>query len=295
MVLWVLTLTHVQISVAGPASGEHEADTMMHRVSVGDIEIAYQTFGDDHAGTPLVLIMGYGGLMEMWPPAIVEAMARTRRVVVFDNRGMGYSGSSERDYSIGLFAEDTHGLLQALDIERADILGWSMGSFVALELALAHPEVVNRLVLLSGSCGGAEAIWPEASVWNRLLDLSGSLDERIQRMFLNLFPPAWLQATPDPLAVFPPITAPIDDANLHRQGQTLRAWPGVCGRLSEISVEALLITGTEDAVIPTRNSWLIGERVPGASVIQIAGGGHGFLYQDPLRTADYLRVFLSAD
>jgi pimeloyl-ACP methyl ester carboxylesterase len=282
-------------SLAVGPTDEREDDQMTERVAVGDIEIAYRIEGAEHGGIPLVLIMGYGGLMEMWPPAILDELARTRRVIVFDNRGMGYSSSSERDYSIPLFAEDTAGLLRALGIERADVLGWSMGSFVALELALAHPDRVRRLMLLAGSCGGSNAIWPEASVWNRLLDLSGTLEERIQRMFQNLFPPEWLQVTPDPLQVFPPITAPIDDANLRRQGQTLRAWPGVCDRLSEIKALTLLMTGTEDIVIPAANSWLIGERLPGASLVQIQGAGHGFLYQEPARTAAYLKAFLGED
>jgi pimeloyl-ACP methyl ester carboxylesterase len=291
----VLALGAIGGSFASEPADESGEDRMIQRVAVGDIEIAYRIDGVEQGGIPLVLIMGYGGLMEMWPPAILDELVRTRRIIIFDNRGMGYSSSSERAYSIPLFAEDTAGLLRALGIDRADVLGWSMGSFVALELALAHPERVGRLMLLGGSCGGPSAIWPEAAVWNRLLDLSGSLEERIQRMFQNLFPPEWLQATPDPLQVFPPITAPIDDANLRRQGQTLRAWPGVCDRLSEISAPALLMTGTEDVVIPAGNAWLLGERLSGASLVQIQGAGHGFLYQESARTAAYLKAFLGED
>ncbi len=162
-------------------------------------------------------------------------------------------------------------------------------------LRLSSPETVEQLVLLSASCGGTQAIWPDEAVWRRLVDLSGTLEERIRRMFENLFPADWLRETPDPMQVFPPITAPIDDANLLRQADTLRAWPGVCPRLSEITAPTLLMTGTEDVVIPPRNAWIIGERIAGASVIQIKGGGHGFFYQSPELTARYLAAFLDGE
>ncbi|MFB1488848.1 MULTISPECIES: alpha/beta fold hydrolase [unclassified Thiocapsa] len=268
---------------------------MIERASIDDIEIAYRIFGPSRDGVPVLMIMGYGGLMEMWPPMIVETLARKRPVIVFDNRGMGYSTSSEQDYSITRFAADSHALLQALDIDRAHVLGWSMGSYIAQELALTHPESVEQLVLLSASCGGTDAIWPDEAVWRRLVDLSGTLEERIRRMFENLFPADWLRETPDPMQVFPPITAPIDDANLLRQADTLRAWPGVCPRLSEIAAPTLLMTGTEDVVIPPRNAWIIAERIAGASVIQIKGGGHGFFYQSPELTARYLAAFLDKE
>lgn len=277
------------------AIADSGAKNVVESVPIDDIEIAYRLFGQSQDVVPVLMIMGYGGLMEMWPPAIVEALAQTRQVIVFDNRGMGYSTSSDQDYSIERFADDTHALMQALNIDRAHVLGWSMGSFVAQELALRHPEQVETLILLSASCGGTEAVWPDESVWRRLVDLSGTLEERIRRMFENLFPPEWLRKTPDPVQVFPPITAPIDDAHLIRQAETLRAWPGVCSRLSAITAPTLLMTGTEDIVIPPRNAWLIGERITGASLIQIRGGGHGFFYQSPEQTVRHLTAFLEAD
>lgn len=296
----LLSATNVPVQADGvsgvairiPSKGEN---SMIQRIPVGDVELAWRVYGDNETNTPLLMITGYGGLMDMWPRSLIDVLARDRRVIVFDNRGMGYSGSSETDYSIVRFAEDTHALLAALGVGRAHVLGWSMGSFIAQELALRYPQQVARLVLIAGSCGGSEAHWPPDAVWTRLLDLSGTLEVRVQRMFENLFPPDWLAATPDPLQVFPPITAPVDDAHLFRQGQTLRAWPGVCERLASIRAETLLITGTEDLVIPPANAWLIAERVPDASLIQVRGGGHGVFYQEPARIAGYLSAFLGGD
>jgi pimeloyl-ACP methyl ester carboxylesterase len=271
-----------------------EMTSMVSRVAVDDIEIAYRVFGEDRGSVPLVMIMGYGGLMEMWPISIIESLAQTRRVIVFDNRGMGYSTSTDKDYSIALFAEDTYGFIDALGIESADVLGWSMGSFIAQELALRHPETVGKLILLSASCGGPEAVWPDDAVWRRLVDISGTLDERVQRMMENLFPPRWLRETPDPLKVFPPITAPVDDRHLLRQAKTLRDWPGTYGRLPQIAAETLLLTGTDDIVIPAQNASIIARRIENSSVRRIENGGHGFFYQYPEVTAAHILSFQGA-
>lgn len=264
--------------------------------TVNDIRIAYRVFGPmqglDSQLTPLLMITGYGGLMEMWPPAMIEPLTCGRRAIVFDNRGLGHSTSSDRDYSIELFADDTLALLNVLNIERAHVLGWSMGSFVAQELALRHPRRVDKLILLAGSCGGSEAVWPDDTVWQSLTDLSGSLDERVQRMFSNLFPPAWLQENPAPSAYFPPITAPVDDRNLLRQAGVLKTWAGSWSRLSDLTAKTLIIAGTQDAVIPPENADLLAKGMPNAEVVRIHDGGHGFFFQHPARTAATIAAFL---
>jgi pimeloyl-ACP methyl ester carboxylesterase len=177
-------------------------------VQANGIRIAYRMHGpaeETKKGlSPLVMITGYGGLMEMWPPAMLEPLARERRVIVFDNRGLGFSTSSDQEYSIELFAEDARTLLDALDIEQAHVLGWSMGAFIAQELALRHPDREDKLILLAGSCGGIEAIWPDDEIWQSLTDLSGTLEQRVNRMFSNLFPADWLREHPDPSLFFRP-------------------------------------------------------------------------------------------
>ncbi|WP_161788443.1 alpha/beta fold hydrolase [Desulfonatronum thiodismutans] len=274
-------------------------------VTAGDIQIAYREFGPLEAGKEapgraeahehLLLIMGYGGLMEMWPPALIQGLARDRRVIVFDNRGMGFSGSSDAPYSIELFAEDALAVLDGLGIEAAHVLGWSMGAFIAQELVLGHPRRVDKLILLTGSCGGEAAIWPDEATWNSLADLSGTLEERIQRMLNNLFPQGWLRQNPDPSAYLPPITAPIIDAHIQRQAQTLRSWPGACDRLSTISKPVLVITGTEDRVIPPENAHILTQALPHARAVEIQGGGHGVMYQEPERLAGLIDGFLAVE
>ncbi len=278
-------------------------------VQAGDVQIAWRQYGPLEAGSeipaneslgphsrpPLVLIMGYGGLMEMWPPALIQGLARDRRVIVFDNRGMGFSGSSDAPYTIELFAEDALTVLDGLGIERAHVLGWSMGAFIAQELVLRHPSRVDKLILLTGSCGGEAAIWPDDAIWNSLTDLSGTLEERIQRMLTNLFPQTWLRQNPDPAAFLPPITAPIIDAHIQRQAQTLRTWPGACDRLPAITNSSLIIAGVEDRVIPRENAPILTQALPHARTVEIQGGGHGVMYQEPERLAELVDGFLAVE
>ena len=111
------------------------------KVHVDDIDIAYKTFGK---GDPIILINGYSFAMDSWPPTLLGKLAANQTVIIFDNRGIGNTTSDdEQQFSIGQFANDTAGLLEALKIKKADVLGWSMGGAIAQELALNYPDRVT--------------------------------------------------------------------------------------------------------------------------------------------------------
>jgi alpha-beta hydrolase superfamily lysophospholipase len=125
------------------------------KVHVGDIDIAYKTFGK---GEPILLVSGAGGDMNGWEPSTLKVLSSNHTVIVFDNRGVGNTTTGSKPFSIQQFANDTAGLLDALKIRKADVLGYSMGSFVAQQLTVTNPEKVNRLILVAASCGGKEGI-----------------------------------------------------------------------------------------------------------------------------------------
>ena len=169
-------------------------------VPVGDITIAWKEAG---SGEPLILITGYAGTMDLWDTRLVNQLAQHYRVIVFDNRGMGNSTSSDRDYSIRLFANDTAGLMDALGIKKAHVMGWSMGTFVAQELALGYPEKVDKLILYAGTPGGNEAVPPSPEVIAVLTNTTGTDRERGERLFGELFPPGMAEGEPGPFKIFP--------------------------------------------------------------------------------------------
>ena len=126
----------------------------MAKVSVNGCELYYEVHGQ---GDPLVLIMGLRRNVEWWYRQI-PALSEKFQVIAFDNRGAGRSDKPAMEYSIRLFADDTAGLMDALDISEARILGISMGGYIAQELALNYPTKVNSLVLGCTGCGGDRAV-----------------------------------------------------------------------------------------------------------------------------------------
>lgn len=262
----------------------------IQHIEVGDISVAYRDYG---TGEPLVLIMGYAGTMDTWNPDLIAPLAQTYRVIAFDNRGMGGTTAGARDFTIEQFAEDTAAFMDAVGVSRAHVLAWSMGTNIALELALRHPDKVNRLILYAGDAGGREAILPPQAVLDQLTDTSGTPEEQGRRLMGLLAPPAWLaehgaylceifggpQETPSP-------------ENIAKQAAAMAKWPGAFARLPSIKSPTLLITGTEDVITPPANSLQMVGRISGAWLIQLPGAGHGAMYQYPSQMARLVREFL---
>lgn len=262
----------------------------MKTVPVGDITIACREVG---SGEPLILIMGYAGTMDLWDTRMVNQLAQQYRVIVFDNRGMGHSTSSDREYTIRLFADDTAGLMDALGIKKAHVMGWSMGTFVAQELTLGYPEKVDKLILYAGNPGGKKALPPAPQDIAALTNMTGTDRERGERLFGELFPPVWMKENPDPSKYFPKVTKTSPPANIMRQEAAILAWNGTYSRLPALQPPLLLIAGEQDVIAPPGNSLLIAEQVPQSWVVRIRNGGHGLMYQFPDEFASIVLTFLA--
>jgi pimeloyl-ACP methyl ester carboxylesterase len=238
----------------------------VERVPVGDINISYKVLGQ---GDPIVLIMGSGSTMDTWDPRFLDNLSSKYKVIIFDNRGMGNTTAPSGNFSIAQFANDTAGLIEALGIEKAHIMGWSMGSFVAQELAIRYPERVNKIILYAGDCGGEEAVMPSPQV---LKDwLSG------QPAFYEWFPIPKETSLPE---------------NIERQAQAIEAWPGSFDRLGSIESPALVVTGTEDVIAPPENAFILAQNMNSSWLVQFEGAGHGLMYQYPDRLAKIVADFI---
>ena len=260
-------------------------------VAVGDIEIAYQIFGE---GEPLLLIMGFSGTMDLWAPEMLKELASKYQIIIFDNLGMGKTTDSDKEFTIELFADDVRGLLNALGIERAHVLGWSLGTYIAQELTLRYPDRVEKLILYAGDCGGKEAIYPGPEIMDALGDTSASSRERGERLLATLFPQKWLKEHPDPRTYFPEVTETSSPENIKRQYQAWQNWNGSYSRLAKITQPTLLITGAEDVNTPWQNSLMLIDLIPGAWLVQLEGGGHGVMYQYPRKFSRIVLTFLAS-
>ena len=159
----------------------------IQKVKVDDIEIQYKIIGPER-GKPIILVPGLKVTMDMWEPIILKALALSDYgVIVFNNRGTGGSSIGDKEYSIGQLANDAAGLLDALSINRADVLGWSMGSYIAQDLALIHPSKVNDLILYGSGPGGEKAIPSNPQLMQTLNNISVLLKSKQGKFFPCFF------------------------------------------------------------------------------------------------------------
>ncbi len=252
-------------------------DTCVMVADVNEASLAYREIG---SGYPLLLINGFASTMDTWNPPVFEQLGRHFRVVIFDNRGTGYSSAPDEPFSIPLFARDALGLMSALGIASYHVLGLSMGASIAQELVLAEPGRVNRLILVAGTCGGHHMIHMQPAVWDMLADKSGTVADIVNRMFTVIFPEKW-RAAHDPVRYCPDVYETTSEENAARQAETFFDWPGSYDRLPGVQCPVLVVTGSDDAVIPPDNSRILAERIPGARLVVFPGAGHGLQYQCP--------------
>ena len=282
-------------------------DIPLEKVHVGDIDIAYKMFGK---GDPILLIQGVGGSMDDWEPTILRELSSNHTVIIFDNRGVGNTTAGTKQFSIQQFANDSAGLLDALKIQKADVMGHSMGSFIAQQLTLTHPEKVNRLVLVSSTCGGKGSI-PNTPADLELAEkfLSSIVNNtpiephEIKTVISNSFGPTWIKQHPNFLETIPtnpkdfiPSSMTLDtyiQQNNIVQNWKSTNWSGVCSQLPNISKPTLVMTGTEDVPIPAANSLIIAEKIPGAWLVQMKNAGHQITSQYPDEVGKILNTFLS--
>ncbi|MHB8896432.1 MAG: alpha/beta fold hydrolase [Candidatus Geothermincolia bacterium] len=246
-------------------------------IKVNDIDIACRVTG---SGPPLVLIMGLTATMDWWDPAFLEALARDHTVVVFDNRGAGRTVCLEGEFTIEQFADDTAGLMDALGIEEASVLGYSMGGMIAQELALRHSGRVDNLVLYATYCGGNESVFGDKEVLMRLVDRSGTVDDLIERFLTLMFSREWITSNRDLLADFKRryLLAPTSDHAATRQFVATVKF-NASDRIATLRVPTMVVCGARDILIPPQNSRLIASKIPGAKLKEYPEAGHGFIWE----------------
>jgi pimeloyl-ACP methyl ester carboxylesterase len=264
------------------------------KVKVDDIDVAYKQIGDGNS--TIVLITGLGGTMDMWSPNLLNNLTNAPndyKVIIFDNRGSGESTIGTKEFSINQFANDTLGLLDALGIDKPDVLGWSMGAFIAQQVASVNPDRVNSLILYASSCGGPDAVPPTPEVIQAYSNTSLTPEEVGQKSIELMFPTSWFEVNPNYMNYIPIPTESVSPEVTEMQTRALENWSGNCQILGNITSPTLVIVGTDDYFTPAANSINIVERVPGAWLIQIKDSGHGLMYQYPEMFNEAVLSFLS--
>jgi 3-oxoadipate enol-lactonase len=260
----------------------------MAKVEVAGREFHYERAG---AGEPLLLIQGMSGTHVSWGEPFKGALEGGFDVVAFDNRGIGLTAPVDGPFTIAEMAADTAGLLDALGLESAHVVGISMGGMIAQELALAHPGRLRSLTLGCTYCGGpGSMLMPEENLQKLVAGMaSGDRDKAIRAGYEVNLSPAF-RADESTFAAFHEMatTVPAAKATIELQAQAIFVH-NTSGRLGEIATPTLIIHGTEDGVLPFPNGELIASLMPAARFEVFEGVGHMFWWEQPQRSAELIR------
>jgi pimeloyl-ACP methyl ester carboxylesterase len=260
--------------------------------------IAYRRFGPRGA-TPLVLFQRFRGTMDHWDPAFLEVLATEHDVIVFDNAGVGRSGGVSSDSFAGM-AKTAAEFLRQLGIDQVDALGWSIGGFVAQMLALDHPGLVRRLLVLGSGPGGQNGSpGPEPRSVEVMVKPEND-DEDFLYLFFGLHEDGRrrglesLRRLDVRLSDGSPQVAP---EAVHAQLQAIGGWgqddASAWERLGELDIPVLVANGAHDVMVHAEHSFRMAQRLRSATTIIYSDAGHGFLFQHPERFGATVLRFLA--
>ena len=251
-------------------------------INVGGTAFAYRDLGP-RGGVPLVLLNHWGAVLDNFDPRIVDGLACKHRVIATNYRGIGASGGTA-PVTIDEMARDAIALIRALGFEKVDLLGFSLGGFVAQDVALKAPGLVRKLILTGTGPAGGKGIDKVGAVSWPLM-IKGLLTLRDPKLYLFFTSTAnGRQAAKAFLKRLKERKAdrdkgPTPGAFL-RQLKAIKAWGRQAPQdLGRIKIPVLIANGDNDIMVPTVNSTDLAERIPGAQLVIYEDAGHGGIFQ----------------
>jgi pimeloyl-ACP methyl ester carboxylesterase len=244
----------------------------MPKVKVGDVNIYYEVRGE---GEPLLMIMGLAGNLDWWDPRMVSELSKGFKLILFDNRGAGRSDMGKRPFSIKLLADDAAALMDALEVPKANVLGFSMGGMIAQELALNYPEKVKKLVLCSTFCGARKGVLPPPQPVP-LDELETNPRRVMEFMAKTIFTEEFVRNNPQAFEdmIRRMLKAPISKEAFLQQFNAILQFD-TYDRLPQIGAPTLIVHGKKDILLPVENATIMAQRIPNARVIILENSGHG--------------------
>jgi pimeloyl-ACP methyl ester carboxylesterase len=267
-------------------------------VEANGIRFAYRRFGNP-MGTPIVLLQHFMGNLDNYDPAITDALAEGREVILTDNAGVGLSTGTAPETVVGM-ARDAASLIDALGLEHVDLFGFSMGGFVAQQIAVDRPELVRRLVLVGTGPRSGEGIGqlnpdvaplfgtvydPQDLMWLPIFFSPSGKSQAAGRQFLERI----RARTKDRDVPVAEATVAAHLAAAHEWGA---ATPESYDYLKRICHPALVVNGSNDVVVATVNSYILQQNLPNAELILFPDSNHGSHFQFTQSFNGYLTEFV---
>jgi pimeloyl-ACP methyl ester carboxylesterase len=275
------------------------ADVSTQRVTAGNaIEYAYRDLGD--GDVPLVLLQHFRANLDNWDPALIDALAAERRVVAFDNVGVGATTGTTPN-TVEAMAHDAIAFLDAIDVQRVDLLGFSIGSFVAQEIALIRPDLLRRVVLASSAPQGAAGMHGWAQ---EVIGAVGQPETSPEAYISVFFAPTDTSREAGQQAAGRIFGGRTTDRDEPTTWQTRQAqYDAVCAwgipnhslleRVAAIDLPVFVANGDSDPMILPRYSHLLAGLIPDVRITIYPDSAHGFLFQHHGQFAADVNGFLN--
>jgi pimeloyl-ACP methyl ester carboxylesterase len=283
------------MNAVGAEITHHNAETLL--VEAAGVELAYRRFGNP-AELPLVMLQHFRGNLDNWDPALTDALAAEREVILVDYAGVG-SSTGEPSNTIASTARQMIAFADALGLVGIDLLGFSIGGFAAQEIALVRPTLVRRLVLAATGPKGA----PDMHGWRDDIAAAARGESKPENLLYIMF--AHTEASQGKGKEFlgrfmerqEGRDAPTSDAARDAQYDAIVEWGipdhAALQRLTGIKSPTLVIQGDGDLMIPTKLSHLMAGLIPDAQIRIYPDAAHGFLFQYPTEVAAEVNAFLT--
>jgi len=263
------------------------------------VDYAYRDTGGGEGAVPLVLLQHFRGSLDSWDPALIDALATDRRVITFDNAGVGGS-TGTTPHSVEQMARDAIAFIAAMELGQADLLGFSIGSFVAQQITLTRPDIVRRLVLASAAPQGAAGMHGWAP---EVIGAVGTPQTSPEAYLSVFFAPtaSSRQAGKEALGRIYARTGDRDAATTwatrEAQYDAVCTWGipdhALLQRLSCLQLPVFVANGDSDPMILPHYSYLLAGLIPQARVKIYPDSAHGFLFQHHAEFAADVEDFLS--
>jgi pimeloyl-ACP methyl ester carboxylesterase len=264
-------------------------------VEANGIRFAYRRFGKT-GGVPIVFNQHFVGTMDHWDPAVTDGLAQTREVILFNNAGVS-SSSGETPSNFQDMGANAVAFIRALGLGQVDVLGISIGGFVAQEIALQGGDLVRKIILVGTGHRGqdmtlsrsndifAASYDPPEHLW---LAVHFKPTETSQKAGLAFLDRKWRRKDRDP---------DVTEQTTTAQGEAIGKWispDNTLDYLKAIRQPTLIAQGSDDAIIPTYHSLTLQHELPDAQLIVYPDSGHGSIYQFPELFVTHATLFLDA-
>jgi pimeloyl-ACP methyl ester carboxylesterase len=269
-----------QTPVSGPSLAY--ADVPTETIEIDGTRFAYRQFGPD-TGVPVIFLNHLAAVLDNWDPRVIDGIAAKRRVIVFDNRGIGASGGSTPD-SVEAMAHDAIAFIRALGYEQVDLLGFSLGGMVSQVIVQEEPQLVRRFVLAGTGPAGGEGMDKVTPITIRSM-VKGALTFKDPKTYLFFTrTPNGKAAAREFLTRLKERTDDRDKAispvSFRRQLKAIQSWATQQpSELSSVRQPVLVANGDQDLMVPSSNSIDLARRLPNARLKLYPDAGHGGVFQ----------------